>query len=94
MKIVTVPSAGTLAFDGRPVKAGQWVSKAFIDRGFLVFTPAPDEIGSGYASFTFKVSDGTKTSASHYTMTIDVTGVNHPATGKRRSSARRRSVWS
>ena len=33
----------------------------------------------GYASFTFKVSDGTEESAATYTMTVDVTG------GERRS---------
>ena len=82
VKIVTVPSAGTLAFEGRPVKAGQWVSKSYIDRNLLAFTPEADETGTGYASFTFKVSDGTAASAAAYTMTIDVTVENHPATGK------------
>ena len=82
VQIVSVPSAGNLAFEGRAVKTGQWVSTAYIDRNFLVFTPAADESGSGYASFAFKVSDGTAASTSDYTMTIDVTQVNHPATGK------------
>ena len=34
-----------------------------------------------YASFTFKVNDGTADSALDYTMTINVTAVNDPATG-------------
>ena len=37
--------------------------------------------GTGYASFTFKVSDGVSESAVVNTMTVDVTAVNDPATG-------------
>ena len=51
------------------------------DIGKLVFTPAADANGSGYASFTFKVSDGTDVSVSVYTMTVNVTAVNDPAEG-------------
>ena len=47
-----------------------------MDGGELKFTPAADENGAGYASFTFKVSDGTEESAATYTMTVDVTAVN------------------
>ena len=39
--------------------------------------------GTGYASFTFKVSDGViNVSAAAYTMTIDVTPVAEPTTGE------------
>ena len=33
------------------------VTKAELDGGEFKFTPAADENGAGYASFTFKVSD-------------------------------------
>ena len=39
----------------------------------LTFTPVAGASGTGYASFTFKVNDGTVFSDSAYTMTIDVT---------------------
>ena len=38
----------------------------------LTFTPVAGASGTGYATFTFKVNDGTDDSASAYTMTIDV----------------------
>ena len=82
VKIVTWPSAGTLALDGTAVTADQSVSKADIDAGRLVFTPAANGNGAPYARFLFQVSDGDEESASGYTMSIDVTPVNDPATGK------------
>ena len=82
VKIVTVPSSGALTLDGDPVQAGQWVTDGFIDRRFFAFTPGANAAGSGYASFTFKVSDGVAASASAYTMTIEVSPVNDAATGK------------
>ena len=77
--VVTLPAAGTLALDGAVVTAGQSVPAA--DIGKLAFTSAANANGTGYASFTFKVSDGTNESAS-YTMTVNVTAVNDPATGR------------
>ena len=82
VKMVTLPAAGTLTLDGTAVTANQSVSKADLDAGKLVFTPAENANGDAYASFTFKVSDGTNESASAYTMTIDVTPVNDRPTGK------------
>ena len=82
VKIVTWPSAGTLALDGTAVTANQSVSKADLDAGRLVFTPSANGNGNPYASFTFRVSDGDEESASAYTMAIDVAPVNDPATGK------------
>ena len=79
--VVTLPGAGTLALDGTDVTAADVVSKADIDDSKLVFTPAPNENGTGYASFTFKVSDGTDESAA-YTLTVTVTALNDAATGK------------
>ena len=51
----------------------QVVTKTRIDDGDLTFTPATGGSGDNYASFTFKVNDGTVDSAGAYTMTIDVT---------------------
>ena len=44
--------------------------------------PAADGNGDAYASFTFRVSDGTDESAADYSMTVNVTAVNDAATGK------------
>ena len=48
--------------------------------GVLAYTPPENANGTGYASFTFKVSDGTAESAVAYTMTITVTAVNDAPT--------------
>ena len=80
--IVTVPLAGTLALSGMAVTAGDSVAKTAVDGGSLTFTPAADANGTGYTSFTFKVSDGTDVSADAYTITINVTPVNDPAAGE------------
>ena len=63
------------------------VTKAQIDGGMLTFTPVAGAIGTGYASFTFKVNDGTDDSASAYTMTIDVTTCGAP------NLAGRERIW-
>ena len=78
--VVTLPTVGALALDGTPVTAGKVVEAA--DIGTLVFTPAQDANGTSYASFTFRVSDGTDESAADYSMTVNVTAVNDDATGK------------
>ena len=75
VRMVTLPGSGTLAVSGRAVSADQEVAASDLG-GNLTFTPAADAHGSGYASFTFRVSDGTDESASAYTMTIDVNAVN------------------
>ena len=77
--VVTPPAAGALALGGAAVTADQEVAAA--DIGQLVFTPAVNANGTGYASFTFKVSDGIDESDSAYTMTVHVTAVNDAATG-------------
>ena len=79
VRIAARPAAGTLALGGTPVTDNQEIAAAQL--GQLVFTPPPDANGAGYASFTFRVSDGTSESALAYTITLDVTAVNDPATG-------------
>jgi hypothetical protein len=53
VEITTVPSSGTLADNGTPVTAGQFITVADINSGLLVFTPT----GNSNASFTFQVQD-------------------------------------
>ena len=81
--MVTLPGSGTLAVSGSAVSADQEVAASDLG-GNLTFTPAADGHGSGYASFTFRVSDGTAESAADYTMTIDVNS------GERRAHCRGR----
>ncbi len=78
VRIVTLPAAGSLTNGGAAVTAGQSIARADIDAGRLVFAPAANAFGDPYASFTFRVSDGTDESASAHTMTVDVTAVNDP----------------
>ena len=84
VRLETLPSAGEILLDGAAVSAGVAVLTDDIDAGKLVFRPAPDANGTNYASFTFKVSDGTVDSAPANTITIDVAQVNDPATGRLR----------
>ena len=79
VKVVTVPGAGSLTLGGVPVRANQVIGTSDLSR--LVFTPAANAHGAGYASFTFKVSDGVSESAVANTLTVDVTAVNDPASG-------------
>ena len=79
VRVVTLPGSGTLAVSGIAVSADQEVAASDLG-GNLTFTPAADGHGSGYASFTFRVSDGTDESAADYTMTIDVDAVNDAPT--------------
>ena len=78
--VVTLPAAGELTLDSAAVAAGDTVSEA--DIGKLVFTPAVNANGAPYASFTFKVSDGTQQSTSSYTVTVNVTAVDDPGHGR------------
>ena len=82
VKIETLPASdnGTLELSGTAVAADEVVPEASI--GNLVYTPPADANGTGYASFTFKVSDGTDESAVANTMTIDVTPGERPGDGR------------
>ena len=66
VKVTTLPGAGTLTLNGVAVTAGQFIGIADINAGKLVFTPAANANGAGYATFTFQVQDngGTGTAAS------------------------------
>ena len=82
VRIVTLPASGkgTLTLNGANVSAGDSVSSADIAAGHLKYIAPANVHGSNYASFTFKVSDGTDESAT-YTVTMSVTPMNGPATG-------------
>jgi hypothetical protein len=84
VRIVTLPGAGSLALNGVVVAAGTNVSVADIAGGKLVYTPAPNDNGAGYASFTFKVQDdggGADLDTVARTIAIDVTAVNDAPLG-------------
>ena len=82
VRIVTLPASdkGTLTLNGANVSAGDSVSPADLAAGHLKYIPPANAHGSNYASFTFKVSDGTDESAT-YTVTMSITPMNDPATG-------------
>jgi len=77
--ITSLPSKGTLKYDGNAISLNQEVSTADFDLRKLSFTPAENENGDSYTSFKFTVNDGQLDSAES-TMTIDVTAVNDAPT--------------
>src|SRR5206468_10671960 len=88
VKITALPTAGSLSNDGVDVAAGDEVSVADIAAGKLVFTPAANANGAGYASFDFKVRDdggtgngGVDLAVSANTITVNVTSVNDAPSG-------------
>ena len=80
VKITQLESAGDLQLDGADVTANQVILLADIDADRLTFRPAANANGTGYATFQFRVSDGTDESVAAYTMTIDVNAVNDAPT--------------
>ncbi|NTU57870.1 MAG: tandem-95 repeat protein, partial [Chlorobiaceae bacterium] len=83
VKVTTLPVNGTLTLDGVGVTSGLAIAVADISSGKLVFTPAANANGTGYASFTFQVQDnggtangGVDTDQSPNTITLNVTSVN------------------
>ncbi|MEZ5902938.1 MAG: cadherin-like domain-containing protein [Alphaproteobacteria bacterium] len=84
--ITTLPVDGILELSGTAVTAGQVITAAQIPN--LTFTPAANESGTGYASFTFQVQDdggtasgGIDLDATANTITFDVTEVNDAPDG-------------
>ncbi|NOT22470.1 MAG: DUF4347 domain-containing protein [Nitrospiraceae bacterium] len=77
VRIDSLPTSGTLQLSGVDVTAGQVIAVADITAGNLVFTPAADANGTGYASFTFSVRDSNNAyNAAPNQLTFDVTPVN------------------
>ncbi len=84
--ITTLPTKGTLTLSGAAVSAGQSVTAA--ELGSLLYRPAANANGAGYASFTFQVVDdggtangGVDTDPTPNTITFDVTPVNDAPVG-------------
>ena len=76
VKIFSLPTAGTLKLNGSNVTVDQVISVANINSGLLVYTPGSNASGVPYASFGFRVYDGSEYSLP-YTLTINV---NNPPT--------------
>ncbi len=77
VRIDNLPTAGTLQLSGVDVTAGQVIAVADITAGNLVFMPAADANGTGYASFTFSVRDSNNAyNTAQNQLTFDVTPVN------------------
>ncbi|MDV3442946.1 retention module-containing protein [Pseudomonas otitidis] len=87
VKITTLPTAGTLLLNGSAISAGTFVSAADLAAGKLVFSPAANANGNGYAKFTFQVQDnggtangGVNLDPNPNTITFNVTPVNDAPT--------------
>jgi Domain of unknown function (DUF4347)/NPCBM/NEW2 domain/Bacterial Ig domain/Cadherin-like/Putative Ig domain/Cadherin domain len=77
IRIDSVQTAGSLTLNGLQVSAGQLVTRADIDAGFLVFTPSENTNGTAYASFSFTVEDNRQLmSETSNVITFDVAAVN------------------
>ncbi|MBE9234207.1 hypothetical protein IQ231_21795, partial [Cuspidothrix issatschenkoi LEGE 03284] len=74
IKITQLATAGTLQLNGNNVTLNQIITAANIPS--LVFTPAANANGTGYANFKFTVNDGTADSTTANTITVNVTAVN------------------
>ncbi|MDI1227824.1 MAG: cadherin-like domain-containing protein, partial [bacterium] len=88
VRISSLPTAGTLTYNGVAVTVGQVVTAADVTSGLLRFTPAANGFGATYSTFTFQVRDnggtvsgGVDLDASANTMTMSVTGVNDAPAG-------------
>jgi len=88
VRIASLPGAGSLKLNGAAVNAGDFVSRSAIDAGQLVFTPAANASGNGYASFGFQVRDdggtaggGINLDPTSNMLTFDVTPVNDAPAG-------------
>jgi Bacterial Ig domain/Bacterial cadherin-like domain len=79
IKITQLPTAGTLTLNSNAVTTNQIITAADIPN--LVFTPATNANGTGYANWKFTVNDGTTDSTTANTITVNVTPVNDAPTG-------------
>ncbi len=88
LEITSLETAGSLFFDannnniensGEAVSLGQVIAAANLTN--LKFRPVANAFGSPYATFGFKVGDGIDSSASAYTMTINILDQPEPSPG-------------
>ncbi len=84
VQVCSTPGHGRLVLNtgGGDVNVAslQEITRADIAAGHLKFIPGADENGSGYANFTYKVSDGTAYSVLADTLTLNVTAVEDAPT--------------
>ena len=80
---VNPTSAGTLTLNGVAITGPTVVTVAQLDAGLLRFTPVANANGTGYANFTFQVTDsggtangGVNTDPTPNTVTFNVTALN------------------
>ncbi len=85
VRITQSPTAGSLQLNGVPLAAGDEIPVAEIVARHLMFVPASDANGAGYATFRFEVSDGKDYSVNDYAMTVDVTPVNDLPTAENKT---------
>ncbi|MBS3123779.1 lamin tail domain-containing protein [Candidatus Woesearchaeota archaeon] len=78
IKITGLETVGDLELAGVDVTLNQVIPVASITS--LTFKPVANAYGTPYATFNFKVNDGTEDSASSYTATINVNPVNDAPT--------------
>ena len=78
LKIETLPSSGkgVLMLGSDNVSAGDSINRSDLVSGHLIYVPPSNGNGEDYASFRFKVNDGSFDSDDSYTMSIDVVAVN------------------
>ncbi|MBI1225541.1 MAG: T9SS type A sorting domain-containing protein [Bacteroidetes bacterium] len=69
IRIISLPNKGALKLNGNAVTAGQSIQ--IVDIENLTFKGEPDESGTPYTSFVFKVADGSSLSNTA-TMTINI----------------------
>ena len=80
VRIDTLPGAGSLTLSGVAVSAAQVITTANL--GNLVFTPAANANGNGYASFSFSVRDQSSAfDTVPNTITVNLTAVNDAPSG-------------
>ena len=75
VKIVTLPTTGTLTFSGTAIPSGdlpKTVTASDLSARRLQYAPPTGQSGNALASFTFKVNDGRSDSSAAFTMTINV----------------------
>lgn len=84
VKITTLESADSLKYNNgsmwSDVLLDQVITATDISAGKLRFEPALNANGNGYATISFKVSDGTEYSTGAYTLTFNVTSENDAPT--------------
>ncbi len=76
LRIEQLPALGSLTVDGLSAQAGDIVTPAQLAGGSLVYRPAADGNGVGYAGFRFSVSDGAGGYSAAHDLVFDVDAVN------------------